>query len=95
MIMRVGGIGGRSLALVGILSIRHRYTAYIIVGDSLQSKLESAIEMSSTHRQAFVAHNATFEPETVAKWETLVNEWEKDSRKPNPYEQPEASEYAS
>ena len=49
--------------------------------------------MKGKHQELFAKFTATFKPETVSKWETMVKVWEIDNRKPNPYAEPINSMY--
>jgi hypothetical protein len=44
--------------------------------------------MKAKHQDLFAKFNATFKPETAARWEIMVKEWELDDTKPNPYTEP-------
>ena len=46
--------------------------------------------MQKTHDLAFEDHNKTFNDATITKWMKMVEDWEADPQKPNPYEEPEA-----
>ncbi|KAL0948673.1 hypothetical protein HGRIS_010474 [Hohenbuehelia grisea] len=48
--------------------------------------------MTTKHRNVFAKFSATFAPTQVAAWGQRIREWEADSRKPNPYKEPETSE---
>jgi hypothetical protein len=47
--------------------------------------------MRSKHRAAFVQFNTTFLETNVQQWEKMVDDWDADPTKPNPYEEPVAS----
>jgi hypothetical protein len=47
--------------------------------------------MSVKQREIFEKFSATFPPETVARWERMVERWEGDCTAPNPYIEPEQS----
>lgn len=63
---------------------RYLLTGYAI-GSSLQKNLLKAAEMSSKQRQVADDFTATFPHETIKSWSRMVNEWEADPSKPNPY----------
>jgi hypothetical protein len=44
--------------------------------------------MRSKHQELFTKFNATFKLETTEKWVKMVEEWEQDDTKPNPYAEP-------
>lgn len=45
--------------------------------------------MRSKHRELFSKFSATFKPETLTKWEAMVQTWEANPQsKPNPFEEP-------
>jgi hypothetical protein len=47
--------------------------------------------MSVKQREIFEKFSATFPPETVTRWERMVERWEGDRTAPNPYIEPEQS----
>ena len=49
--------------------------------------------MKARHQELFARFTATFKPETVSMWETMVKVWEVDNQKPNPYAEPINSMY--
>lgn len=63
------------------------------LGSSLATQLDRAIEMRKDHSEAFDDHNRTLDKDTQAKWTKMVEDWEVDPNKPNPYEEPETCEY--
>lgn len=63
------------------------------LGSSLAGQLDLAIEMQKTHCEAFADHNNTFDDVTIAKWTTMVTDWEADPEKPNPYDEPETCKF--
>jgi hypothetical protein len=44
--------------------------------------------MKAKHQDAFQTFSSTFTPSVIAKWSRMVEEWEIDRTKPNPYEEP-------
>lgn len=44
--------------------------------------------MHQKHAQIFSNFNAKFAPEITEKWTKMVEEWDMDSSKPDPYEEP-------
>ncbi|KAL0945536.1 hypothetical protein HGRIS_001015 [Hohenbuehelia grisea] len=58
----------------------------------LLCRLREACAMTTKHRNVFAKFSATFAPTQVAAWGQRIREWEADSRKPNPYKEPETSE---
>jgi hypothetical protein len=46
--------------------------------------------MDKKHRDSFVQFSATFPTNVIEKWEKMVNEWDADMTKKNPYEEPVA-----
>ena len=50
--------------------------------------LEEAHDMQLKQRRIFLDYNATFAPEVVTKWEKMVNDWNRDYSRPDPYEEP-------
>lgn len=61
-------------------------------GSSLTSQMEAAIITYPKYLTAAERLTNTFTPETVAKWETMVNAWDTDKDMPGPYEEPQSSE---
>jgi hypothetical protein len=59
-------------------------------GASLLSQLQKAVEMYNKHKKAFKDFNASFEPDTVARWEQMVAAWDADITQLNPYEESNA-----
>jgi hypothetical protein len=49
--------------------------------------------MQEKQTDIFNQLSATFNPETIAKWETMVATWNSDSKAPNPYHEPGCSVY--
>jgi hypothetical protein len=47
--------------------------------------LENAIPTSKKLKDIAERFSATFPPDTLAKWEEMVKEWDADPLKPNPY----------
>lgn len=44
--------------------------------------------MQVAHRTAFENFDATFSPGVTEEFRTMVEEWDDDKNKPNPYEEP-------
>ena len=44
--------------------------------------------MNKKQTQLFEQFSATFQPNTIASWEKLINAWKKDCSQPNPYLEP-------
>ena len=44
--------------------------------------------MRLKQRRIFLEYNAMFAPDIVAKWTKMVEEWNSDPNKPDPYEEP-------
>ena len=44
--------------------------------------------MSIKQADTFDQLSATFLPETIAKWEAIVENWNADPKAPNPYREP-------
>lgn len=47
--------------------------------------------MVKKHEEIFEQFSATFSAPLIKKWTTMVDNWEADNTKPNPYEEPEDS----
>ena len=46
--------------------------------------------MSAKQTEVFHQLSATFTPETVEKWETMVATWYSNPKAPNPYQEPKS-----
>lgn len=44
--------------------------------------------MQAAHRATFENFNATLSPEVTKEFKVMVDEWDADKEKPNPYEEP-------
>ena len=51
--------------------------------------------MRKKQQAAFQSLSATFPSATVEKWSKMVDDWEKDMTKPNPYEESNTSVFLS
>ena len=51
--------------------------------------------MSAKHKDAFEKFLSTFPPDVVIKWRRMVERWEANPKEPNPYDEPEKSEWFS
>jgi hypothetical protein len=49
--------------------------------------------MEKKHRENFEKFTTTFPSDVVAQWDKMVNDWDADMSKPNPYEEPVAGKY--
>lgn len=63
------------------------------VGWGLYSQLEKAIPFRDKHKENFEKFSLTFAPDVVEKWMKMVEDWDKDMTKPNPYEDPALSKF--
>jgi hypothetical protein len=70
---------------------RHKPTT--IAGRMLLAQLLNAVVMQKKHRAAFEKFSTTFPSDVIAKWDKMVEEWDNDKSKPNPYEEPVAGTY--
>jgi Kyakuja-Dileera-Zisupton transposase len=66
-------------------------TMFFNAGIKFLAQLNRAVEMHVKHRKAFNDFNNTFPPTAVEKWNQMVIDWDKDTTKPNPYEEPSES----
>lgn len=46
--------------------------------------------MKKKHRVLADKHTATFPPDIIAKWEGMIQDWDADHSKPDPYKEPES-----
>lgn len=53
-----------------------------------RKRFKEAVLMKAKHHDLFAKFNATFKPETAARWDIMVKDWELDNTKPNPYTEP-------
>ena len=44
--------------------------------------------MRSKHEEIYDRFTAKFDPEVVGKWKMMIEEWDKDPNKPDPYAEP-------
>lgn len=95
MITRGLGTGARSQTLVRVRLIKADCILTAITGVSLLTQLVKAINMEKRHREAFEKFTTTFPSDVVAKWDKMVDDWDADISKPNPYEEPVAGKYRS
>ena len=93
MITQGLGTGAKSQTLVCIGLIKADCTLTAITGVSLLTQLAKAIVMEKKHREAFEKFTATFPSDVVAKWDKMVDDWDADMSKLNPYEEPVAGKY--
>ncbi len=49
--------------------------------------------MKKKHQDAFESFSSSISPSTVAKWSKMVEEWQADRTKPNPYEELQSSKH--
>ena len=68
------------------LSGHHKHI--MVTGRALLTQLQKAVVMHKKHSEAFEKFSTTFPPDIVAKWDKMVDEWDNDKSKPNPYEEP-------
>ena len=61
--------------------------AIISLGRHLHTKLKEAIPMSKKHSALFNALSATFPAETIVEWTQMVDDWQDDTSRPNPFEE--------
>ena len=64
-----------------------------IPGTFLLKRFKEAADMSAKQKQIFDQLSATFAPEIVNKWETMVAEWNANPKAPNPYQEPKSRKY--
>jgi hypothetical protein len=89
------GTGARSQISVRVrLYLRNAWLTTIL-GASLLMQLKKAIFMYKKHRDAFEKFSITFPLDVTAQWDKMVDDWDTDKSKPNPYEEPIAGTYTS
>lgn len=57
-----------------------------LIGHGLLEQFEKAIKMHARHETMFVTFTNRFDPKVIEKWDSMINDWDADSSKPNPYE---------
>ncbi|KIM80240.1 hypothetical protein PILCRDRAFT_9784 [Piloderma croceum F 1598] len=60
----------------------------MVTGKALVTQLQKAVIMHKKHSEAFEKFSTTFPADVVAKWDQMVDEWDNNKSKPNPYEEP-------
>ncbi|KAK0478031.1 hypothetical protein EDD18DRAFT_1322729 [Armillaria luteobubalina] len=63
----------------------------VLQGDTLLCKIKDAVPKASDHEDRFERFMASLPQGDVAKWTTMVEAWEMDRNKPNPFAQTVAS----
>ena len=61
-------------------------------GSFLRRNLLEAVEFRAKQHAIFVELCAPLERHVTEQWQAMVDEWEADPKKPNPYHEPEISE---
>ena len=59
----------------------------ISLGRHFQTKLKEAIPMSKKHSVLLNVLSATFPAETIIEWTWMVDDWQDDTLRPNPFEE--------
>jgi hypothetical protein len=62
-------------------------SSLVSTGRHLRSKLTEAIPMTRKHCALLNALSATFPATTVAEWTQMVEDWQEDPSKPDPFEE--------
>ncbi|KAI0059390.1 hypothetical protein BV25DRAFT_1871612 [Artomyces pyxidatus] len=60
------------------------------LGTQLQKSLKEAVPALEKHMAAYEEHTATFPQPVLDRWEAMIEAWDKDHKKPNPYHEPAA-----
>lgn len=60
----------------------------IYVGHEFLYHLKEALDMHQKHNELFNQFTATFQPDTIASWQRLIDAWKNDKSQPNPYLEP-------
>jgi hypothetical protein len=68
-------------------------STHAFLGTSLFVLLEKAFPMRTKHTSLHTKLCLTFETALLAKWEQMVADWNIDTAKPNPYEEPVVHEW--
>jgi hypothetical protein len=58
-----------------------------IIGKSLLVQLQQSFKMKIKKMAAHARFTAGFDPEVVERWSAMVDAWDLDPQKPNPYEE--------
>lgn len=64
-----------------------------LAGPLFLKRFKDACIMRKKHNDAFNTFSSTFKAETIAIWTKMVEDWIGDRTKPNPYEEPDNSEF--
>ncbi|EIN05220.1 hypothetical protein PUNSTDRAFT_75047 [Punctularia strigosozonata HHB-11173 SS5] len=59
------------------------------MGDFFFKSLINTLQERARHQRVYEEHTLRFRPELIKKWEDMIHEWELDTKKPNPYNEPE------
>ena len=62
-------------------------------GEMLATKLTKALSMSLKHLELLERFSSRFSESTLEKWRNMVEDWDKDPSKLNPYDEPEVGEW--
>ena len=54
----------------------------------LHTRLQEALEMKTKHRSLLNRFTVKLSPDTVEKWTAMIDSWDEDHTRPNPYEEP-------
>jgi hypothetical protein len=68
-------------------------TFSISPGSNLLKKMKEASKMRAKHIQNHALFTSTFQEETIMEWTLEIEAWNRDNRKPNPYEDKPLSKY--
>ena len=66
-----------------------------VTGRFLATQFEEAMKMKMKHGILLTRFTAKFAPEVIEKWTKMVEVWDQDHSKPNPYEEPENGMYVA
>jgi hypothetical protein len=77
----------RKVTNLGSHLCRHtRSDAYSWIGNALHTQLQEAIRMKAKHNDIYKRFTAKISPDVVEKWTAMIDAWDLDQTKPNPYE---------
>ena len=71
------------------LHIRYGIDVLSELGSSLSRNLREAMEFRDRQHTIFSELDASLDSTITRQWQTMIDTWEADPTKPNPYEEPE------
>jgi len=63
------------------------YICLFFLGTLFKKRIADAIKMQAKHEEIFEKFSARFDETLIEKWKKIVEAWEADPSKPNPYKE--------